>query len=285
MNIFDAVIYGVVEGITEFLPISSTGHLMLTSFLLKSLQTNFLKSFEIAIQLGAILSVVVLYARRLFVEREVIKRIAVAFLPTAVVGLFLYNVIKGVLLESTQTVLWSLFIGGIVLIIFELVHPLKRFSFSKLLPVKNDTGVGSRNASELTGGKDEDDNEDIAKIPYLTSFLIGVFQSLAVVPGVSRAAATIVGGLAIGLKRKTIVEFSFLLAVPTMLAATGFDLIKNADTFSVGDFWFLTVGFVTSFLVALLSIKFLLKFIKTHTFISFGIYRILLALLFWIVLL
>lgn len=256
MNLFDAVIYGIVEGITEFLPISSTGHLMLTSFLLKSLQTNFLKSFEIAIQLGAILSVVVLYAKHLFVNKEIIKRIIVAFLPTAAVGFALYKVIKGILLENTQIVLWSLFIGGILLIVFELFHKEKN-----------------------------DSVEELSHIPYRTSFLIGIFQSLAVIPGVSRAAATIIGGLALGLKRKTIVEFSFLLAVPTMLAATGFDLIKNAGAFSVDDFWFLAVGFVTSFVVALLSIKFLLGFIKKHTFISFGVYRMLLALLFWIILL
>lgn len=285
MNLFDAVIYGVVEGITEFLPISSTGHLMLTSFLLKSLQTNFLKSFEIAIQLGAILSVVVLYAKRPFTDKKVIKRVIVAFLPTAVVGFGLYKVIKGVLLENTQIVLWSLFLGGIVLIIFELFHPLKKFSFLKLSFPEKVAGSEGAEKSELADKENENSAEDLAKIPYLTSFLIGIFQSLAVIPGVSRAAATIIGGLALGLKRKTIVEFSFLLAVPTMLAATGFDLIKNAGAFSIDDFWFLAVGFVTSFIVALLSIKFLLKFIKTHTFISFGVYRILLALLFWIILL
>ncbi len=252
MDFLHAIIFGIVEGITEFLPISSTGHLMLTAQVMGLGQTEFLKTFEIAIQLGAILSVVLLYWRSLLVNMEIAKRVIAAFIPTAVLGLLFYKIIKRYLLASTNVVLWSLFLGGIFLIIFEIIHRRR-----------------------------EEYIDDLASIPYSKVILIGLFQSIAMVPGVSRAAATIVGGLILGLKRKTIVEFSFLLAVPTMLAATCLDLYKNATSFSTEQTGFLLVGFIVSFIAALVAVKFLLNFIKHHTFISFGIYRIVIALLFW----
>ncbi len=255
MDTIYALIFGIVEGLTEFLPISSTGHLMLTAKILGLSQTDFLKSFEIAIQLGAILAVVVLYWRKLIVDVGVLKRVLTAFIPTAFMGAIFYHIIKKILLNSYETVLWSLFWGGIFLIIFEYYHREKK------------TAV-----------------DDLKGIPYSTALMIGVFQSLAMVPGVSRAAATIVGGLILGVRRKTIVEFSFLLAVPTMSAATALDLLKSAHEFSLGQMEFLFIGFVSSFVVAILSIKFLLHFIKNHTFIGFGVYRVLIALLFWFVL-
>ena len=252
MNSLQALIFGIVEGITEFLPISSTGHLMLTAHAMGLDQTSFLKSFEIVIQFGAILSVVFLYWRSLLMNREILKRVIVAFIPTGLLGLTVYKLVKRYLLSSSTVVLWSLLIGGIFLIVFELLHKEK-----------------------------EDAVEDLSAIPYRTSVLIGLFQSIAMIPGVSRSAATIVGGLALGLKRKTIVEFSFLLAVPTMLAATGLDLVKNAGQFSAGQFHFLAIGFVVSFFAALGAVKYLLSFIKSHTFIPFGIYRIILVIVFW----
>lgn len=255
MNFFSVLILGVVEGISEFLPVSSTAHLILTADLLKLEQSDFLKSFEIAIQLGAILSVVVLYGRRLLVDSKVFKLLVAAFIPTAVTGFVLYKVIKNVLFDSTMTILWALLLGGIFLIIFELAHREKADSL-----------------------------DDISSISYGQAFMIGCFQSIAVVPGVSRAAATIMGGLILGLRRKTIVEFSFLLAVPTMGAAVALDLFKSRGALASGEFSFLVVGFLVSFIVALLSIKFLLGFIKKHNFIPFGIYRVVLALLFMFIL-
>ncbi len=252
MDFLHAIIFGIVEGVTEFLPISSTGHLMLTARVMGLGQTEFLKSFEIAIQVGAILSVVMLYWQSLFVNREIAKRVIAAFLPTAVLGLVFYKIIKKYLLASTNVVLWSLFLGGIFLIIFEIIHRRR-----------------------------EERIDELDSIPYPTALLIGVFQAVSMVPGVSRAAATIVGGLILGVKRRTIVEFSFLLAVPTMLAATCLDLYKNAGSFSVGQLGFLAVGFVVSFIAALAAVKFLLNFIKRHTFSAFGVYRIAIALLFW----
>ena len=255
MNLFQAIILGIVEGVTEFLPISSTGHLILTSRILELKQTEFLKSFEIAIQLGAILSIVFLYWKSFLIEQKVLKKVIVAFIPTGVIGFVFYKIFKNFLMQDT-IVLWALFLGGIFLIVFEFLYKEKKEA-----------------------------KESMAEISYFQSFLIGIFQSFAMIAGVSRAAATIIGGLSLGLKRKTIVEFSFLLAVPTMLAATLFDLSKNASDFSFSQLHFLIAGFITSFFVAALSVKFLLYFIKKHTFISFGFYRIILALLFWFLIL
>jgi undecaprenyl-diphosphatase len=250
MTLLQSIILGIVEGITEFLPISSTGHLILASRLLGLPQTDFQKSFEIAIQLGAIASVIVLYWRKFF-EPAVLGRVIAAFIPTGLIGFALYHVVKTYLFGSDTVVLWALGLGGVALIVFELLH------------------------------KESDDAvADVTAIPYSKAVAIGLFQSLSIVPGVSRAGATIVGGLILGLSRSTIVEFSFLLAVPTMLAATGYDLLKNASSFEPQQFGVLAAGFISAFLVALLSIKFLLAYVRTRTFIPFGIYRIAVALAF-----
>ena len=255
MTIWDSIILGIVEGLTEFLPVSSTGHLILASDLLGIPSTEFLKSFEIAIQLGAILAVVVLYWKS-FLELPVLKRIAAAFIPTGIIGLLLYPFAKAYLLENTLLVLWALLLGGIALIIFELLH------------------------KEPEGAV-----QHVKDITYTQSFIIGIAQAVAIIPGVSRSAATILGGLMLGVGRVAIVEFSFLLAVPVMIAATGLDLYKSVGAFNPGDFELLAVGFVVSFIVALGSIKFLLQYVLSHTFIPFGIYRIVLALFFLLIIL
>lgn len=252
MTLIETLILAIVEGITEFLPISSTGHLILTSHLLGIAQTDFLKTFEIIIQLGAILAVVLLYARTLLKNKEVWLRIFIAFLPTGFLGFTLYKYIKTYLLSSELITVAALFIGGILLIIIELMHKEKEEAFS-----------------------------GVEKIPLQKAFLIGLFQSLAMIPGVSRAAATIIGGLLLGTKRQTAVEFSFLLAIPTMAASSLFDLFESNLSFSQNEITMLGVGFVGSFIVALLAVKFFLKYITNHTFIPFGIYRIILAILYW----
>lgn len=251
MNIFDSIILGIVEGITEFLPISSTGHLILASKLLNLSQSDFLKTFEISIQIGAIASIIFLYFKKFFLDWEMLKKTAIAFIPTAVLGLLFYKTMKGLMNESV--VLWALFLGGILIVIFELMY------------------------------KEKPGEDEIKNISYKNSFLIGIFQAIAMIPGVSRAGATIIGGLMLGLKRKAIVEFSFLLAVPTMLLATLYDFYKNAGSFSGSQFNILFWGFITSFVVAIFAVKFLLKFIQRNNFVAFGIYRIILALLFWII--
>jgi undecaprenyl-diphosphatase len=254
VQLLHVLIFGIVEGVTEFLPISSTGHLILTAKLLQISQSEFIKSFEIVIQLGAILSVVVLYRDRFIKSWEIWKRLFVAFMPTVLIGALLYKTVKKYLLGNNEVVLWSLFIGGLFLIIFELFHK-----------------------------EEKDAVEELSAVSYPQALVIGLFQSVAMIPGVSRSAATIIGGLVVGLKRKNIVEFSFLLAVPTMLAATAFDLLKSSQVFKSEQLVSLGAGFVISFLVATASIKFLLNFIKRHSFISFGVYRMIIALLFWFV--
>ncbi len=256
MTLINSLILGIVEGITEFLPVSSTGHIILASTLLHIAQSDFQKSFDIIVQLGAILAVAAVYWKS-FLKLELLKKLFVAFLPTGIIGLALYKIVKTYLIGNEQVVLWALLIGGVVLIAFELIH------------------------------KEAKGEEALAPetVTYKQSFIIGLFQALSIIPGTSRSAATIVGGLSLGLKRATVVEFSFLLAVPTMLAATGLDVVKNASLFSIDQLAPLAVGFIVSFIVALFSIKFLLGYIRKHTFIPFGIYRIALALLFWFVIL
>lgn len=255
MTYLIAIILGLIEGFTEFLPISSTGHLLLAERLLNLPSTDFLKTFDITIQSGAILAVVFLYWR-MFFDKELIKKLFIAFIPTGILGFVFYKLIKQVLMEKEIIVIVSFFLGGLLLIIFELWHKEKKGAIEKT-----------------------------ANISYGQSCLIGIFQSIAMVPGISRSAATIIGGLLLGIKRKTIVEFSFLLAVPTMFAATSFDFLKNAPTFQTGDFGLLAVGFIISFLSALASIKFLLSYIQKHNFIIFGVYRIIAAFLFWFLML
>jgi undecaprenyl-diphosphatase len=253
MNYLHAVILGIIEGISEFLPISSTGHLMLTAKLLGLSQTEFVKSFEIVIQLGAILAVVVLYGRKIMLDFEILKRVLAAFLPTAVIGSVLYTIIKRFLLSDYHIVLWALFLGGLFLIAFEKLYRQPE-----------------QKASSLT------------EISYKKAIQIGLCQSLSVIPGVSRAAATIIGGLFLGVERKTIVEFSFLLAIPTMVAATRLDLVKNAGSFSSNEFGILAAGFIASFIVAVICIRWFLAYVQKNTFIAFGVYRVLLALNFWL---
>ena len=257
MSVLHVFILSLIEGLTEFLPISSTGHLILASKLLGISETNFVKTFEVVIQLGAILAVVVLYMKKFLNSLSLLKKLIVAFIPTAVVGFTLYPLIKDVLLGSSTVTLDALFWGGIALIGIEL-----------FLKKRN----GSVRSNEI----------DYERITYKKAFLIGVFQCLSVIPGVSRAAATIIGGLATGLNRPMATEFSFLLAVPTMIAATALDVYKSREFISQTGFLTLFAGSVLSFIFAMLAVKFLINFVKKHSFIGFGIYRIVLAILFWI---
>ncbi len=268
MNLLHALIFGAVEGITEFIPISSTGHLILTAKILGIAESEFVKSFEIIIQLGAILAVVVLYFKTFFRNIEALKRIIVAFIPTGILGLAFYKLVKTYLLGNSTVVLSALFIGGIIIVLFELFHREPAHA-TELRRVPHEAHAAP----------------EIEKISYRKAFFIGVFQSIAMVPGVSRSAATIIGGLFLGLKRTAATEFSFLVAVPTMAAATGLDLVKNASSFSFGQIDLLLVGFAVSFFVALLSVRLLLKFVKTHTFLPFGVYRIVAAAAFWLLVL
>ncbi len=252
MTLLHSLILGIVEGFTEFLPISSTAHLILTSHILSIDQSVFVKTFEIAVQSGAILAVLAIYWRK-FLDIEILKKIIVAFIPTAIIGLILYKFIKTYMIGNISVVLWALAIGGIILIIFE------RFF---------------RPSTETV------EINDIKDLSYKQAVMIGLAQSVAVIPGVSRSAATIIGGLLAGMSRVAIVEFSFLLAVPTIGAATALDLIKNAGAFTADQSGALIIGFVSAFITALIGIRFLLAYVKGRSFVGFGVYRIVLVVVF-----
>lgn len=250
MDVLHAIILSIIEGITEFLPISSTGHMILAAKLLNIPQTEFAKSFEIIIQLGAILAVAIIYLQTLLSNKKLWAPLLIAFLPTAIIGFTLYPLIKHVLLDNVLITTSALFLGGIVLILFEKYH----------------TNVAHTTLSTLTPKG---------------AFIIGLFQSVSIIPGVSRAAATIIGGMMNGLSRKDAVEFSFLLALPTMAAATGLDVLKNRDVIlHGGNMGILLFGSAIAFITAWITVKTFLTYVKTHDFSSFGVYRIVLSILF-----
>ena len=253
MNLIQTLIMSGVEGFTEFLPISSTGHLILTAQALGIEQTEFVKSFEIIIQLGAILAEVLLYYKTLL-NKKIWPQVLIAFIPSAIIGFILYSFIKDVLIGNSLVVVLALFIGGVAFILIEYLHKDKK---------------------ENKGG--------IENISYKNALLIGLFQAISVIPGTSRAGASILGALMLGINRKTAAEFSFILAVPTMLGATVLDVYQTKLAFNSNELFLLGIGFMGSFFFALISIKWLIKYIQNHSFIIFGVYRIALAVIFYII--
>lgn len=251
MTLFDALILGALEGVTEFLPVSSTGHLILASQLLGLEQTNAHKAFEVAIQLGSILAVLFLYAKDLMKDKTLWIKLAVAFVPTGVLGFLFYKHIKA--LFGVETVSIMLIAGGIVFLAVEYF--------------RRDKAI--------------DEGKELDELTYKEAFLIGIFQSLSMIPGTSRSGATIIGGLFLGLKRKSAAEFSFLLAIPTMMIATAYDLIKHRDAMIVDDYTMLIVAFVTAFIFALATVKLFVGFVSRHTFVPFALYRIIVGVIFF----
>lgn len=248
MSIIEAIILAIVEGITEFLPVSSTGHMIIASSLMGIAENPFTKTFTVAIQLGAIFSVVVLYWKRFFQTINFYIKLFVAFLPAAVIG-FLLNDYIDQLLERVEVVAVMLILGGIVFLFID-----------KLF-------------------KKTEENE-VPEINYTTALKIGFFQTIAMIPGVSRSAATIIGGLTQKLTKKTAAEFSFFLAVPTMAAATGYKLLKfykAGNGFSSDEIMILLVGNAVAFIVAMLAIKSFIQFLTNNGFKLFGYYRIVLG--------
>jgi undecaprenyl-diphosphatase len=248
MNWMQVVILGIVEGISEFLPISSTGHMIIASSIMGINEEAFTKLFEVVIQFGAILSVVVLYWRKFFdfSRWQFYMKLVVAFIPAAIFGALFSKKIDA-LLESSLTVGFSFLIGGIVLLFIDNVFKQGRI----------------------------DSDKDIS---YPKALIIGCFQVIAMIPGVSRSAATIVGGLQQKLTRKLAAEFSFFLAVPTMAAATVkklWDFHKEGFTFQQGQVSMLIAGNIIAFIVALVAIKSFITYVQRHSFRAFGIYRII----------
>lgn len=249
MNIIEAIVLAVIEGLTEFLPVSSTGHMIIASSFMGIASDPFVKLFTIAIQLGAILSVLVLYFKRFFKSVNFYLKLIVAFIPAAVLGLLLSKKIDE-LLESPLAVGISLFVGGILLLFVD-----KWFNKPSI--------------------------EDEEQVSYLTALKIGFFQCIAMVPGVSRSGATIVGGMSQKLSRKVAAEFSFFLAVPTMFAATGkklYDFYKEGHVITHDQMNVLIIGNVVAFVVALLAIKSFIGYLNKHGFRVFGWYRIVVGI-------
>jgi undecaprenyl-diphosphatase len=246
MNLIHVIVLAIIEGITEFLPISSTGHMIIASSVMGIASNDFVKLFTVAIQLGAILSVVVLYFKRFFQTLDFYYKLIVAFIPAAIFGLLFSKKIDA-LLESALTVGITMFVGGIILLFVD-----KWFNRPAV-------------------------NEE-KQIGYLTALKIGLFQCLAMIPGTSRSAASIVGGMAQKLSRKAAAEFSFFLAVPTMFAATAkklYDFYKEGHVFTGEEIKLLAIGNVIAFIVALLAIKTFITFLERRGFQLFGWYRIL----------
>lgn len=247
MNTFQAIILAIIEGLTEFLPVSSTGHMIIASSFFGIAQDDFTKLFTIVIQLGTILSVVVLYFKRFFQSVDFYFKLFVAFIPAVVLGLLLSDFIDS-LLENPITVAVSLVIGGILLL-------------------KVDDWFGNTPKEEIP-----------QEISYPTAFKIGLFQCLAMIPGVSRSGASIVGGMTQKLSRTTAAEFSFFLAIPTMLGATvkkSYDFYKDGFVLTQDQIHLLIIGNVVGFIVALIAIKSFIGYLSKHGFKMFGYYRII----------
>jgi undecaprenyl-diphosphatase len=247
-----AIILGLVEGLTEFIPVSSTGHLLLTKEAL-GLPDGFWGTFSVLIQLGAILAVVVVYFQRLWSvvlrlpsdpkARGFVISVLIAFLPAVAFGLLLHDFIKEVLFESPAVICWSLIIGGIGLLFIDRYAPEPR-------------------------------HDDAMALPFWTSLGVGMMQVLSMIPGVSRSGATIVGGVLLGVRKEAATEFSFFLAIPTMLGVFVLDVWENRDAIGVDQAATIAVGFVASFVFALIVIKTMVAFVSRRGLAPFGWWRI-----------
>ena len=263
-TIIGALLLGILEGLTEFIPVSSTGHILLAGHFLGFKSTG--KAFEVLIQLGAILAILSVYAARLWKMLTDLPRdpgtqrfvlgILIAFLPAAIVGVLAYKIIKTVLFETPLLICIMLILGGIVLLWIDRRVKTPRYT-------------------------------DITKFPLAMYFKIGLIQCLSMIPGTSRSGATIVGGLLLGADKRSAAEFSFFLAMPTMTGAFVYDLYKNHDILSAADVKIIAIGFVAAFVAALLVVRWLLGYVSRHGYALFGWWRLIVgglglaALLIW----
>lgn len=245
MQIIDSVILGIIEGFTEFLPISSTGHLIVASEFLGLKQDSMNKAYEVIIQFAAILAVILNYPDKFSIKKiELWKKLILAFIPIGAIGFLFSHQVKAMF--SIEIVAIMFIIGGIVFLIVEKFYDEKK--------------------SHIT---------DVEQVTYKQALYIGIAQIFALIPGTSRAGSTIIGAMLVGLNRKASAEFSFLLAFPVMCATTGYDILKHYKDFTDANFIILAIGFVVAFIVAFLTIKLFLKFLQNFTFVAFGIYRII----------
>jgi len=249
LDIIQAIIIGIIEGFTEFLPISSTGHMIIASKFLGISENTLIEAYQVIIQFAAILAIMFIYREKISVkELDLWMKLFVAFLPLALVGFIFKDLIKS--LFNVQTVAWMFIIGGIIFLIVEYFYTEK-----------------------------EHHVKDVEDVSYKQALCVGFAQIFSLVPGTSRAGATIIGGLLAGLDRKTSAEFSFLLAIPVMAAVSGYDLLKHYQDFADANWIPFLIGFVVAFLVAYATIKLFLAFIQRFTFVAFGIYRIVFGII------
>lgn len=257
MDIFQSLVLGIVEGVTEFLPVSSTGHMVLVSNLMGISDNEFVKTFEIFIQLGAIFAVGFEYGRNLIGNLKLLTKIMATFIPTGILGLLFYSSVKQYLLGSAVITVAALIFGGVAILLFE--------KYVKNL------------------NKRETDNFGIENMSYIKCVVVGFMQSLAMIPGVSRSAMTIMGGMLVGLSRVEATMLSFLVATPTLFFASFWDLYKTGFRFSNNELMLLGVGFVSAFITALIVVRWFIKYLRTHTFEVFGWYRIVLGIIYALV--
>lgn len=264
LQLIKAFFLGIVEGITEFLPISSTGHLIIVGKWIEFTSTEG-KVFEVVIQLGSILAVMWIFRARLIkmitgtlkrdpVEVAFTRNLIIAFLPSAVIGFLFIKVIKALFFQPAVVVV-TLILGGLIMLWVERVRQ-----------------PGQANLRVVTA-------TTLESISWKQALIVGFAQCLAMIPGTSRSGSTIIGGMLAGIERKTATEFSFFLAMPTMLAAASYDMYKNAGLISQADMLAIAVGFVTAFLSALFVVRAILTFISKHTYRAFGWYRIVLGVI------
>jgi len=245
LDIFQAIIIGIIEGFTEFLPISSTGHMIVASKFLGIEESALMKAYEVIIHFAAILAVMLIYREKItFKKIDLWMKLLLAFLPLAIIGFIFKDVIKS--LFNVQTVAWMFIIGGIIFLIVEYFYEEKEYHV-----------------------------KEVEKVSYKQAWWVGFAQIFSLVPGTSRAGATIVGGLLTGMDRKTSSDFSFLLAIPVMGAVSGYDMLKHYQDFADANWGAFVVGFVVAFVVAYITVKLFLVFIQKFSFVPFGIYRII----------
>jgi len=249
MTLYEATILGIVEGITEFLPVSSTAHIALTSHLLGVPQDDFMSAFNIIIQIAPIFSIMIIYSNTLFQSLDIWKKLIASFIPTGIIGLLFHHQIEA-MFSSNSIVLWMIATGVFFLVV--------EFLYTKR----------GHNTAEL---------EDVS---YKQAVTIGFIQALSLIPGVSRSGSTILGGMLLGLKRETSMSFSFLLAIPTMTAASGYTLVKEYSTLTTDGLGLIAVGFVVSGIVGWAAVKSFLALVGKYNFTPFGIYLIASGILF-----
>ena len=249
MTLYEATILGIVEGITEFLPVSSTAHIALASQIMGLPQNDFMNSFNIIIQIAPIFSIMIIYFDTLFQSLEIWKKLIASFIPTGAIGFLFHKQIEA-MFSANSIVLWMV-ATGIFFLVVEFLYSKKGHS-----------------------------TEELENVTYKQAISIGFIQALSLIPGVSRSGSTILGGMLLGLKRETAMSFSFLLAIPTMTAASGYTLLKEYNTLSMDGFSMILIGFVVSFIVGWAAVKSFLALVGKYNFTPFGIYLIASGILF-----